>query len=150
MLTGLLPCLLPCLLQQVVARLVSNFERLRVVNVELARRAILSDLVAGSRASWWAKRMQKLRAGMGTLQQQQPQQAQPPQPLQQQRDEWRQAFRSCPRDLQQQLEASFIADVSYAKLLGGFLERKMTGDEVSVPLAAATICMTSGPPITCT
>jgi hypothetical protein len=35
---------------------------------------------------------------------------------QQQRDEWKQAFRMCPRDLQQQLEASFIADVSVAKL----------------------------------
>lgn len=92
------------LLQQVVARLVSNFERLRVVNVELARRAIIKDLVAGGRSEWWSKRMQKLRAGLVSQQQQQ-----------QQRDEWKQAFRMCPRDLQQQLEASFIADVSIAK-----------------------------------
>jgi hypothetical protein len=92
------------LLQQVVARLVSNFERLRVVNVELARRAIIKDLVAGGRSQWWSKRMQKLRAGLVSQQQQQ-----------QQRDEWKQAFRMCPRDLQQQLEASFIADVSVAK-----------------------------------
>jgi hypothetical protein len=99
-------------MQQVVARLVGHFERLRVVKVELQRRAIMQDFVAGSGAARWAKRMQKLRAGLAAQQQQQQQ------PEQQQREEWRQAFRMCPRDLQQQLEASYIADVSVLTALG--------------------------------
>lgn len=98
-------------MQQVVARLVGHFERLRVVKVELQRRAIMQDFVAGSGAARWAKRMQKLRAGFAAPQRQQQQPQQQP-PEQQQREEWRQAFRMCPRDLQQQLEASYIEDVS--------------------------------------
>jgi hypothetical protein len=99
-------------MQQVVARLVGHFERLRVVKVELQRRAIVQDTVAGRGADHWAKRMQKLRANM--QQQQQQQQQQPSEQLQQQqqREEWRQAFRMCLRDLQQRLEASYIEDVS--------------------------------------
>jgi hypothetical protein len=117
-------------MQQVVARLVGHFERLRVVKVELQRRAIMQDFVAGSGAARWAKRMQKLRAGFAAQQRQQRQQRQQQQqqPEQQQREEWRQAFRMCPRDLQQQLEASYIEDVSVltALALCGWHCRKQT------------------------
>jgi uncharacterized FlaG/YvyC family protein len=104
-------------LQSVVAKLVEYFERLRVVKVELERLDIVRGLVAGPGAMGWAKKLQKLRHKLAQQQQQQQQQPQQQQQQQQQREEWRQAFRMAPKDLQQQLELSYIENVSGSLVL---------------------------------
>jgi hypothetical protein len=99
-------------LQGVVAKLVAYFERLRVVKVELERLDIVRALVAGPGAVGWARKLQKLRNRLAREQQQQQQQPQQQQQQQQQREEWKQAFRLAPKDIQQQLELSYIENVS--------------------------------------
>jgi len=115
-------------LQQVVTKLVQNFERLRSVQVELQRRAIAQDTVVGAGAKRWAERMQGLRRSRQQQQQSQQQQQQQSQQQQQQREEWRQAFRMAPRDVQQQLEASYVADVSISVVCKGCRAAAEAGD----------------------
>ncbi|WIA18803.1 hypothetical protein OEZ85_003486 [Tetradesmus obliquus] len=92
-----------------VAQLVNEFEQLQKIKQALARLAVLEHLVAGPGSNEWGKRLAALQAAQQQKQQQQHAAHQPGQPPHfNQAEFWRAAFRAAPREVQSDLEMSFV------------------------------------------
>eukprot|EP00879_Flechtneria_rotunda_P011055 GHRR01011551.1.p1 GENE.GHRR01011551.1~~GHRR01011551.1.p1 ORF type:complete len:847 (+),score=311.53 GHRR01011551.1:365-2905(+) len=92
-----------------VAQLVNEFEQLQKLQANLSRLALVAELVAGSGSGEWGRKLAAIQAAKA----QQHQQHHGHGPEQQQHrvslpELWRAAYRAAPRDLQSDLEVSFV------------------------------------------
>lgn len=107
-------------LGSLVAQLVNEFESLQRLQASMQRLTLVEALVAGPGAAQWEGQLESLRSRQAqrqvAAQQRSGGQAPPPPQHLMHAELWRSAFRAAPRELQHDLEVSFVDHVSAGQL----------------------------------